>query len=392
MSHKYQHKKRNSSDTSDSSASSSEVEKCSRGDCYDQSRACIVCPPCDYKEKYDSSGSDYSCPDFSDLCEDKARICCEKKDFYKKSRKDRSDDCKSSDSSESCDNDYHELKSKKCRGCDRGCGSCNNCRSCGCRECSDYSRSSVINALGSSESENDCVNFDRLACDEKRKCGPLFDQCKRKDNYLDDSTKDATKDSSCDKKDDGKRYNYTKRNGKPDQQRRGKRNDQRKVRSEHNPLVKEESSSASKEESASGNKQVSSSSSSASSSSSRGKKFVVSFGPKEGHQWAKYNESDESIHINGKNGPVLHLYRGSTYFFCVEQSNVSDDSSEDAKHFFFLTDSPAGGIGSHSIQGGFAPVSKGCICFKVDKCTPRYFFYQSSRQAFEGGLVIVHDK
>lgn len=352
MSHNYQHKKRISSDSSDSSVSSSEAEKCSRGNCYDQSRACIVCPPCDYKEKYDSSGSDYSCPDFSDLCEDKPRICCEKKVLCKKPRKDDSDDEKSSESSESLDHDYRRAKSKKCRGCDRGCGSCNNCRSCGCRECSDYSRSSVVNALGSSESESRCPDFEHLARDEKRKCIPLFDQCKRKDHCASDSTKDA----SCEKKPVVKRFN--KRQSKP--------------------LVKDESASANKQSSAS--------------SSSRGKKFVVSFGSKEGHQWAKYNQTDNSIHINGKNGPVLHLYRGSTYFFCVEQSNVSDDSSADAEHFFFLTDSPSGGIGSESIQGGFAPVSKGCVCFKVDKCTPRYFFYQSSRHAFEGGLVIVHDK
>lgn len=324
MPYNYQHKKRTSSDDSDHSDSSSEVEKCGRGNCCDQSRAYIVCPPCDYKEKYDSSGSENSCPDFTDLCEDKPRICCEKK-----SCKEESSDSSSESSDDDCE---------KCKGCNRGCGSCNNCKSCGCKQCSDYSRSSVLNSLGASESASDCPNFDRLACDEKRKCIPLFDS-----HQHDNSTKDASK------KDNG--------------ERKGK------------------------------NKQVKSFSSSAS-ASSRGKKFIVSFGPKEGHQWAKYNRGDESIHINGKNGPVLHLYRGSTYFFCVEQCNVSDlsDSSSDDKHFFFLTDSPCGGVGSQAIQSGFAPVSKGCVCFKVDKCTPRYFFYQSSCQAFQGGLVIVHDK
>jgi YHS domain-containing protein len=98
---------------------------------------------------------------------------------------------------------------------------------------------------------------------------------------------------------------------------------------------------------------------------------------------------DLSVHINGKNGPVLHLYRGCTYFFCVEQEIPE---GQDPKHAFILTNSPAGGPDSRLIPGGFAPVSKGCVCFKVDKCTPRYFFYQESKNAFAGGLVIVHDK
>ena len=339
MPRNYQYKKRNSSDSSDTSAPS-EVEKCVQDGCYDQSRACIVCPPCDYKEKYDSSGSDRSCPDFSQLCEDKPRICSDKKYSYKKHESSESSD--SSDSSDSsCDLKFQ----KKQRGC-------------GCLRCGDYDRSSILKALGSSESESDCANFDRIACDEKRKCDPLFIQNKG-DSYSCDDTKDASCVTKDNKKQDTKRCCM---------KRGGKRNGRK-------PLLKEKSSS-----------------SSSSSSSSRGKKFIVSFGPKEGHQWAKYNNGDESIHINGKNGPVLHLYRGSTYFFCVEQSSPSDDSSCDSESFFFLTDSPSGGSGSKAIKGGFAPVSKGCVCFKVDKCTPRYFFYQSSRHAFEGGLVIVHDK
>ena len=353
MSRNYQNKKRNSSDSSDSSLSCSEAEKCDRGKCYDQCRACIVCPPCDYKEKYDSSGSDSSCPDFSDLCEDKPRICVEKKDFCKKYNKPYKEesDCKDDSSSDkSSDDNYHN----KCYGCDRFCGKCNSCRACGCRECSDYSRSSVIRSLGSDGSESGCANFGFLACDQKRKCTPLFDQCKQIENSKssDCSTKDASSQNASSNK---------KNNNK------GKRHQ------------KKQESSASESKQSSG-------------SASRGKKFIVSFGPKEGHQWAEYNDGDESIHINGKNGPVLHLYRGSTYFFCVEQADVNDESSGDAKHFFFLTNSPVGGVKANAIQGGFAPVSKGCVCFKVDKFTPRYFFYQSSKQTFEGGLVIVHDK
>jgi hypothetical protein len=375
MSHNYQHKKRNSSDSSESSASSSEAEKYDGGRLYDQCRACIVCPPSDYKERYDSSGSDNSGPDFSALCEDKPRIYVEKKDYLRKYNKEKSEDSPSSD--ESSDNDYFDNKAKKCSGCNNGCGNCNNCRACGCRECSDYSRASVIKSLGSDSSDRGCANFDHLVYDERRKNVPLFNHCKQKDNSsVDSSTKDASSQaSSSNKKDDhDRKWAFAKKDN-----RKNKRKNLRKQ------VTKEESSSSS-------SSQKTQEASSAGTSASRGKKFVVSFGPKEGHQWAEYNNGDESIHINGKNGPVLHLYRGSTYFFCVEQSNVNDDSSEDAKHFFFLTNSPIGGAGANLIQGGFAPVSKGCVCFKVDKCTPRYFYYQSSKHTFEGGLVIVHDK
>jgi len=350
MSYNYQQKKRNSSDTSDPSTLSSEDEKCDRGQNYDQWRPCIVCPPCDYKEKYDSSGSDYSCPDFSNLCEDKSRIHCEKKSEYV------------DDSDESTESEDESI-SKKCNGCDRDC-----------RECIDFSRSSVLQALGSSEPNNECGDFNYLVHDEKRKQGPLFDNCNRKNISQDKKSQNDNQNK--------KSQNKKSRNDNQNKTKTFKNDDQDK-KSKQQSYLKESSSSSSSS---------TSSSSSSSSSTSRGKKFVVSFGPKEGHQWAKYNEGDESIHINGKNGPVLHLYRGSTYFFCIEQSNVHDDSSSDAKHFFFLTDSPSGGVGSQSIKGGFAPVSKGTVCFKVDQSTPRYFFYQSPKQTFEGGLVIVHDK
>ena len=96
------------------------------------------------------------------------------------------------------------------------------------------------------------------------------------------------------------------------------------------------------------------------------------------------NDGDDSIHVNGKNGPVIHLYYQHTYFFCVEQDDNSD-------HTFILTNSPYGGSQAKMIYDGFEPISKGCVCFKVGKCTLRYFFYQCTKHACEGGLVIVHD-
>lgn len=121
-----------------------------------------------------------------------------------------------------------------------------------------------------------------------------------------------------------------------------------------------------------------------SSSSSKGKKFLVSFGDKTGHPWGEYNKVGTSIYVNGKNGPVLHLYRGCTYFFVVDK--------EAAEHSFVLTTSPMGGKGSSIVPGGFAAVSKGSACFKITDDTPRYFFYQDANAGFKGGLVIVHDE
>ncbi len=121
-----------------------------------------------------------------------------------------------------------------------------------------------------------------------------------------------------------------------------------------------------------------------SSTSGRSKQFLVTWGSKSGHQWKHYMTGHESIHINDRNGPVLHLYRDRKYFFCVEQ-----DGDE---HVLILTTSPMGGPESQAISGGFEPLSKGCAHLKVDKYTPRYFFYQCTKHTSEGGLVIVHDK
>ena len=119
----------------------------------------------------------------------------------------------------------------------------------------------------------------------------------------------------------------------------------------------------------------------------KGKKFVVKFAPKAGHPWAVYNPGADSIHVNGKNGPVLHLQQGSTYYFCVEQEVPP---GAEAPHLFILTTSPMGGPGSEIIPGGFNPVVNGSVCLKVDKSTPRYFFYQDTRDICAGGLVVVH--
>lgn len=255
----------------DHTSSESEVSKCNLSNCYESCRGNVICPPCDHREQYEFS-SEKSCLDFSELCEDKPKIICEKKD-KSETKSDESDS----------DSEYESTSHTNCGGC----GNCN--------QCSDYSVTSVVKSLSTSS----CTEFSDLVNDKN----------------------------------------------KPEQV-------------EH----------SSKKES----------------SSKKGKRFIFTFGNKEGHAWADYNQGSQSIYVNGKNGPVLHLYRESTYFFCIEQ--------KDSDNTLLLTNSPVGGVGSKIIHGGFEPISKGCVCVKVDSETPRYFYYQSSKNQFQGGLVIVHDE
>lgn len=313
------HKKRYSGE-SDSYSDCS--DSCKEGNC-NQCQACIVCPPPDYREPYDTESSDHSCPDFSDLCDDEPRTCGKdkkkehKEKKYKKHHKD------------------HKRGSKKC-GCDHGCGGCvSPCNPCN----NDHSDSSVLNDLSVTEySDSECPDLRGINCDLKRKC--------RKDKCESGSESSESHNSSSDS---------------------------------------HSSSSGSHGSSSGSNKESSESESESHKSSGRGKKFIVSFGSKGGHAWEEYNhKSNESIHINGKNGPVLHLYRGCVYFFCIEKCSNSG-------HEFVLTNSPVGGKNAKSIVGGFEPISEGCVGFKVTKSTPRYFFYQDTQHKYLGGLVIVHD-
>ena len=118
------------------------------------------------------------------------------------------------------------------------------------------------------------------------------------------------------------------------------------------------------------------------------KNFYVTFGTKHDHQWSSYNKTHTSIYLNKKNGPILHLYRGMTYYFHINSTSDEKPSSYNA---FMFTTSPCGGRNALLITDGFHPVSQGVICFRVSEQTPRYFFYQNFYEEVQGGLVIVHD-
>ena len=87
---------------------------------------------------------------------------------------------------------------------------------------------------------------------------------------------------------------------------------------------------------------------------------------------------------------MLHLHRGHTYTFCIEEMKKKDNEII-PEHLFMFTNSPSGGEKSLIIRGGFSPISEGNVRFKVNKSTPNYFFYQNSNNKYEGGIVIVHD-
>jgi len=250
-----------------------ETTNCSLSTCYDLPRGNIICPPCDRKEQYEFS-SERSCTDFSQLCEDKPKICCEKKDKQPISY----------------DSDSESDSELNCGGCGR------------CNRCYDYSANNVAKSL--LDSEPSCPDLFDLVNDKQKVC------CEQKET----TPKEPSKESS----------------------------------------------------------------------SKKGKRFIFTFGKKDGHAWAEYNQGTDSIYVNGKNGPVLHLYRGSTYFFCVDQ--------KDTENTLVLTNSPVGGNGYKLIHGGFDPIAKGCVCVKIDEETPKYFYYQSSSNQFQGGLIIVHDQ
>jgi hypothetical protein len=405
----------------------------------DQCRACIVCPPSDYREKFDSESSEKSCQDFSKLCDDQPRICCEKKNLCKKKNKNkvhRNPEWSAENSTEwfmenssdkpaewSEEKNYDNTWDKKwdedrCKSCEKKCSNCVQCKTCTCSQCSDYSQSNIISAM---DSENySRSDFEFLACDKKSKSRKL-DNTHSKDAKNIKDIKDIKPTENTEESDSYRKYDHSnnkykdnkdikvtenteesdsyrkydhpnnKYEGSSDNTNSYLQNKKKweefddKIWGEHSNKMLEESDKKRWEES---DKKRWESSYESASSSTKGKKFVITFGSKEGHPWADYNIGDKSIHINGKNGPVLHLYRGYNYFFCIDQ-NIRD--GEDPINSFVLTNSPIGGLDSKVIINGFAPVSKGCVAFKVDKYTPRYFFYQDSKSEFQGGLVIVHD-
>lgn len=121
----------------------------------------------------------------------------------------------------------------------------------------------------------------------------------------------------------------------------------------------------------------------------KSREFIITFGEGSHHYWSEYNTTcREAIYVNGKVGPIIHLYRGYSYSFKVDQRTIPGTKPE---HYFVLTKCPDGGK-NDIIPGGFEPIACGCGFIKVDERTPRFFFYHDARHRYLGGVVLVHDK
>lgn len=118
------------------------------------------------------------------------------------------------------------------------------------------------------------------------------------------------------------------------------------------------------------------------------KKFCVKFDDKKGHRFEEEITGNCTIHVNGKNAPILKVKRGYIYYFAVEQKK----SNGIYENLFVLTKSPVGYYNGQKpipLTGSFDPVGNGYVKYFVGKNTPKYFYYQSSINAFLGNLVIV---
>jgi hypothetical protein len=280
-----------------------------------------------------------------------------------------------------------------CNDCDKGCGSPNHPAviSAPKREKNRFESSS-----SSSSSSSDCPDFSSLVNDESKKCpsgkkGGKKGKKSHKDNKLSDLN-DCHESSSSDSDSEScLSYSESESSSSSDSDSSSECSDPlSSLASDKPPQCSADSSSFETSCTDQFSSVVSDKTASCGplKKHSKGKKFVVSFGSKAGHPWAQYNTSGTSVYVNGKNGPVLHLNRGATYFIQVEQQVRP---GQPIQHSVALTNSPAGGPGSQILPGTFQPLATGTATFHVDKGFPRYSYLQDTRASFAGCLVIVHD-
>ena len=126
----------------------------------------------------------------------------------------------------------------------------------------------------------------------------------------------------------------------------------------------------------------------------KGRKFVVTIVNKGGHPWEqRITSGNQCFAVDGVRGQTLHLNRGSTYVFTLNQQAVQGASL----HYFYLTTDPQGGktngYNAPQLNSSTGPISSGSMVITVDNSYPPVFYYQSSNSASSmGGLCIVHDQ
>lgn len=116
--------------------------------------------------------------------------------------------------------------------------------------------------------------------------------------------------------------------------------------------------------------------------------YLVSVGPKGGHQWAGDHKGELAIYLQDANknapptpGPTLKMVRGNTYIF-----RLGDMKG----HTFMLTTSAVGGATAvPAIKGAVAAQGQE-LSLQVDKDLPSVLTYQSSLAPLMGGYISVH--
>lgn len=122
------------------------------------------------------------------------------------------------------------------------------------------------------------------------------------------------------------------------------------------------------------------SSSAAQSTKYAGGVIAITFGDKSAHPLADYITCQEAIYVDQRAGGPIRLTVGETYTFDVGESSEG--------HQFMLTDHPAGG--PEAKKCWHTPVSNGRVTVEVSADFPRRCYYQSTKNPYVGGWVMVN--
>ena len=126
----------------------------------------------------------------------------------------------------------------------------------------------------------------------------------------------------------------------------------------------------------------------------KGRKFCVTVESKCGSPWECRNTGETVFAIDGVKQKVLHVTRGHSYFFTLNQDPWFD--GQYAQHLYFTADilgGPCeGGCDAAKLPGSPDPFGCGTACLKIDDCYPDVFYYQSRDFQAAGGIILVHGK
>jgi hypothetical protein len=285
--------------------------------------------------------------------------------------------------------DLYKMKKRHCHGCSSNCKSCDKCRSCGCNKCKRHTKSEVLDVLGSSSddcSDNSDLKYNLVKLFKKPRyngmpeyeykptkpsCGCSVKGCVKcpyngnpapvPSSTSSSSTSTSTSTSTPmvpvpeTDQDIQKHLDKLLQNKNQDKESFDIMNIVR-----NNILEKEKNI----------------------------KKFNVSVGDKQGHKYSKLIDGKKSFYINGKNGPMVHLYRNNSYVFSLDPEILKNENYK-----FTFIENPMKVSGKPNMKINNVTESKdgSYLTLDVTKDTPRYFYYQCLNHNLIGGIVVVHD-